>query len=134
MVMEGGYLKENVVNEKEQRGLGEEQRRLQEEQELFLTEKRAQPQPQQQRQQQRLTAPLPPLPWPTPLSHQQDDLQDVNGEGYWKFDAEMTEGVGALIVTSDSSGAWWFGVGEAGGGEGMHDKEDMWKRAGIGTG
>ena len=98
-----------------------------------MAEKRAQPQ-QPLPQQQRLTAPLPPLPRRSPSLPQRDYLRDVGGEGCWEFDAEITEGAGALIVRSDSSGTWWFGVAETGDDRGEHVKEDLWKRTGIRTG
>ena len=39
----------------------------------------------------------------------------------------MTEGVGPLIARRDSSGMWWFGVGETGDDEGNYGKDDLWK-------
>ena len=57
--------------------------------------------------------------------------RDVNGEGYWELDADITEGVGGLIARSDPSGRWWFGAGDD---EGEDGKEDLWKRTGVGTG
>ena len=81
-------------------------------------------------QQQNNTGPRPSLPWRPPSSPPLDDFRDVNENGNWGFNEEMTDDVGALVTKSDSCGTW----------RGVKDEkredgdEDVKKRTGIGTG